>query len=91
MRTMTLTEFNQNPSRATRLADEGDVLILRRGTVAYRLSRVQEDQADPLDALLQAGVVTPPRVAARPDARRTAETAADLGAVLDADRDRLGS
>ena len=29
--TMTLTEFNQNPSRASRLAEQGDVRVTRRG------------------------------------------------------------
>ena len=36
MLTMTLTEFNQNPSRATRLAEHGEVGILRRSTPNWR-------------------------------------------------------
>lgn len=90
MRTITLTEFKQNPSRATRLADEDDVLILRRGTAAYRLSRVRGDQEDPVAALVQTGILTPPRATTRKGARRTANVSSDVGAMLEADRDRLG-
>lgn len=90
MKTITLTDFNQNPSRATRLADEDDVLILRRGTAAYRLSRVRDNQADPVAALVQTGILTPPSATSRKAARRTASASSDLGAMLEADRERLG-
>lgn len=89
MRAITLTEFNQNPSRATRLADEGDLLILRRGTAAYRLSRVHDEPADPVEALIHTGVLTLPRSATRKTSHRTAVTTADVGAMLDEDRGRL--
>jgi hypothetical protein len=89
MKTITLTEFNQNPSRATRLADEDEVLILRRGTAAYRLRRVQGEPADPVAALIQTGILTPPRAANRRPTHRTAISSADLGAMLEADRGRL--
>ncbi|MDR2703727.1 MAG: hypothetical protein LBB58_05250 [Cellulomonadaceae bacterium] len=49
MATMTLTEFNQNPSRATRLADDGELLVLRRGEIAYRLTKAEP--REPLRAL----------------------------------------
>ncbi|MDR0285601.1 MAG: hypothetical protein LBI33_12060 [Propionibacteriaceae bacterium] len=90
MVTMTLTEFNQNPSQATRLADSGQVLVLRRGKPAYRLERVAERPGDPVDALVQAGLLSPAR---RQGTRRTplphAQAGADAGALLEADRSRL--
>ncbi|GAB3919145.1 hypothetical protein GCM10011575_29520 [Microlunatus endophyticus] len=90
MQTITLTDFNQNPSRATRLADDDEVLILRRGTAAYRLVRVEGNQSDPVAALVQTGILTPPRATTRKRVRRTATASSDLGATLEADRDRLG-
>ncbi|MCL2423303.1 MAG: type II toxin-antitoxin system Phd/YefM family antitoxin [Micrococcales bacterium] len=87
MRTLTLTEFNQNPSRATRLADEGDVVILRRGAATYRLVRIHDEPGDPVERLLATGFLSPPR--AVHTQRRTANTSVDLGAALDADRGRL--
>lgn len=89
MKTITLTDFNQNPSRATRLADEDEVLILRRGSAAYRLVRVTEEQTDPVAALVQTGILTPPRSTAGRGPRRTAATSSDLAAMLEADRERL--
>lgn len=90
-RTITLTEFNQNPSRATRLADtEADgVVVLRRGTAAYRLVAV-EAPADPIDALVQAGLASPPRRKKRPAKFRHIDTDANVTAMLDEDRNRLG-
>jgi len=88
VKTLTLTEFNQNPSRATRLADEDDVVILRRGAAAYRLVRVHDEPVDPVERLLATGFLTPPRAARRPH-RRSVSTSVDLGAMLDADRGRL--
>jgi hypothetical protein len=86
MVTMTLTEFNQNPSQATRLADVEDVLVLRRGQAAYRLSKV-EPEPDPLDMMLLTGQATPPR-ATTPVAGALPVIGhdVDLGAALDADR-----
>lgn len=89
MQTITLTDFNQNPSRATRLADEDEVLILRRGSAAYRLVRVTEEQTDPVAALVQTGILTPPRSTTGRGPRRTAATSSDLAAMLEADRERL--
>jgi hypothetical protein len=91
MKTITLTEFNQNPSRATRLADSGEVIVLRRGVAAYRLERVDEQPSDPVEALVQAGLLAPARRGSGPRPRRfpITRTRADLGAMLDADRGRL--
>lgn len=88
MKIISLTEFNQNPSRATRLADEDEVLIMRRGTAAYRLVRVQDEPSDPIEALVRAGVLTPPRSSVRRSGHTAASTSADVGALLDEDRDR---
>lgn len=89
MKTISLTEFNQNPSRATRLADEDEVIIMRRGTAAYRLVRVADEPTDPVETLVRAGLLTPPRNAGRTAERRTASTTVDVGALLDEDRSRL--
>ncbi|QAY69277.1 hypothetical protein [Xylanimonas protaetiae] len=87
--TLSLTEFNQNPSRATRLADDGEVIVLRRGAAAYRLTKVEHPE-DPIDALIQSGLATPPRKAAKVTRFKHTATDQDAGALLDADRDRLG-
>lgn len=87
--TLSLTEFNQNPSRATRLADEGEVIVLRRGVAAYRLTRVDHPE-DPIDALIQSGRASPPRKTTRVTRFRHVVTGQDAAAMLDADRDRLG-
>ena len=59
--TMPLSEFNRNPSQATRLARIGAVTITDRGLPAFELRAL----APPLaraEALVRAGVLTPPRV-----------------------------
>lgn len=91
MKTISLTEFNQNPSRATRLADTEDVVVLRRGVATYRLQRIREATADPVEQFIQAGLLTPPRTAgkARHGRLRVAPTEVDLGSALDTDRSRL--
>lgn len=53
--TSTLTELNQNPSRATRLADHGEVIVMRRGHPAYRITKI-ENSGDPLDELVATGL-----------------------------------
>ncbi len=90
MATITLTELNQNPSRATRLADHGEVIVLRRGHAAYRITKI-EDSEDPLDELIASGLARPPRSATPRSERRfrTLETDVDLGALLDAERARF--
>ncbi|MDR1448724.1 MAG: hypothetical protein LBI84_00710 [Propionibacteriaceae bacterium] len=91
MKTISLTEFNRNPSRATRLADGGEVIVLRRGVAAYRLERVREQPGDPVEALIQAGLLAPARRTGGQRARQlpVARGAVDLGSALDADRSRL--
>ena len=91
MKTITLTEFNQNPSRATRMAETDDVLVLRRGVAAYRLERVRSESSDPVEGMVEAGLLSSRR---RVEARRgrrfpVATSSTDLGALLDDDRDRL--
>ena len=90
MRSITLTELNQNPSRATRLADHGEVIVLRRGRAAYRITRI-ESSGDPLDELVATGLARPPRSVTPRSIRRfpTVATETDLGAVLDSERSRF--
>ncbi len=90
MTSITLTELNQNPSRATRLADHGEVIVMRRGRPAYRITRIESD-GDPLDELVAAGLARPPRSRTPRSTRRfpTLATTVDLGAALDAERSRF--
>ncbi len=89
MKTISLTEFNQNPSKAARLADTDDVVVLRRGQPAYRLTRI-EPAGDPIDELLQTGALSPARrTGPRPHRFPSVATDVDLGAALDAERSRL--
>jgi len=87
---ITLTELNQNPSRATRLADHGEVIVMRRGRAAYRITRI-EPTGDPLDELVAAGLARPARSSAPRSTRQfpTLATTVDLGAALDAERSRF--
>lgn len=87
---ITLTELNQNPSRATRLADHGEVIVMRRGHAAYRITKI-ESSGDPLDELVATGLARPSRSTAPRSARRfpTIPTGTDLGVALDAERARL--
>jgi PHD/YefM family antitoxin component YafN of YafNO toxin-antitoxin module len=86
---ITLTELNQNPSRATRLADHGEVIVMRRGHAAYRITKI-ESSGDPLDELLASGLARPARSIAPRSARRFPTiTDVDLGAALDAERARF--
>ena len=90
MTSLTLTELNQNPSRATRLADQGEVIVMRRGHAAYRITKI-ESSGDPLDELVATGLARPSRSTAPRSARRfpTIPTEIDLGAAVDAERARL--
>lgn len=89
MTSITLTELNQNPSRATRLADRGEVIVMRRGRAAYRITKI-ESSGDPLDELVATGLARPSRSTAPRSARRFPTVAGiDLGAALDAERARL--
>jgi antitoxin (DNA-binding transcriptional repressor) of toxin-antitoxin stability system len=92
VKTISLTDFNQNPSRAVRLAEsDGAVHITRRGRVAYRLSAERPVPGDPVDELVAAGLATPPRTTSRHPIRRGVPVAGmSVGGMLEADRDRLG-
>lgn len=87
---ITLTEFNQNPSRATRLADRGEVIVMRRGRAAYRITKI-ESSGDPLDELLATGLARSARSTIPRSTRHfpTIATDIDLGAALDAERARF--
>ena len=87
MVTMTLTEFNQQRSAAIRMADTDDVLILRDGVPAYRLSSILETPLT-LAAEVKAGRVTPSaRTRIPAGQRRTWETPTDLVAASIAERE----
>ena len=58
--TLPLSEFNRNPSRATRLAKIGAVTITDRGVPAFELRAVVRPSKR-TDALVRAGVLAPPR------------------------------
>lgn len=90
MSSISLTEFNQNPSRAARLADRGEVIVLRRGRPAYRITRIVS-VTDPLDELVASGLARPPRSPTRTSPRRfpTVTTAVDLASALEAERTRF--
>ncbi|MCL2490877.1 MAG: hypothetical protein FWF36_09220 [Propionibacteriaceae bacterium] len=69
--TIPLSEFNRNPSRATRLARIGSLTITDRGLPAFELRSVAQP-SNRMDTLVRAGVVTPPR-------SRSSEPLPDLG------------
>ena len=59
MATVTLTEYNQRPSRVARLARHEDVIITDRGQAVLRLSRIGPPSSRRA-ALLASGVITRP-------------------------------
>ena len=63
---MTLTEFNQNPSQATRLARVEDVTITDRGIPTFVLSLVIQQPTTKIDELRKAGLIQPARQTALP-------------------------
>jgi len=63
---MTLTEFNQNPSYATRLARTEDVTITDRGTPTFVLSLVTPQPTTKIDELRKVGLIQPAQPV-RPD------------------------
>ena len=80
-----------NPAKVRRMADIDDVIVLRRGIPAYRVSRILADPQNPIDALRAQGKLsTRRRVGAVPQSLPAVNTEADLGALLDEDRGRLG-
>ena len=90
MASITLTELNQNPSRATRLADHGEVIVMRRGHPAYRITKI-ESSGDPLDELVATELARPSHNTVPRSARRfpTIATGTDFGAALDTKRARF--
>ncbi|MDR1999165.1 MAG: hypothetical protein LBQ06_04385 [Frankiaceae bacterium] len=66
MATVTLTEYNQRPSRVARLARYEDVIITDRGQPVLRLSRIEQPPSR-RDALIASGVIS------RPARRRAGE------------------
>ena len=63
---MTLTEFNQNVSRATRIAREEDLYITERGVEAFRLTALPQPDSL-IEKLKRKGIIRP----ARPMSERT--------------------
>jgi hypothetical protein len=60
MATVTLTEFNRNPSRVARLAQTEDVIVTDHGVASLEVRRVG-GQSSRLDQLRRAGVIRPAR------------------------------
>ena len=64
---MTLTEFNQNPSRASRLAELGEVRVTRRGRPFLKLLRDESlEVSNPsatarVEQMISEGRLTAPR------------------------------
>ena len=85
--TVTMTEFNQNPSRVAKLAARDDVIVMRRGWPELRISRVTQSQ-NPLAELYESGLATPPRNGGKRGPLKTYNTDIDLGAALDQDRNK---
>jgi len=85
---MPLSDFNRNPSRATRLARVGSVTITDRGQPAFELRAVEQPSMR-FEALVRAGVLAPPRL-------RSTEGLPDFGVdpmvaraiVAEADREK---
>lgn len=91
MKTVSMTEFNQHPSRVAKLAANDEVVVLRRGKAVLRIVGVDPASLDdPVDRLIGAGLAHPPR---RSQRRTTPfpsiDTDIDLGAMLETDRSRL--
>lgn len=58
---MPLSDFNRNPSRATRLARIGSVTITDHGLPAFELRAVARPSLRS-EALIRAGILAPPQV-----------------------------
>jgi antitoxin (DNA-binding transcriptional repressor) of toxin-antitoxin stability system len=89
---MTLTEFNQNPSQAVRMADAGDVIVLRRGKPAYRLLAIPsggETAWEKLQELRAAGLLRPAKNPRGPKVWRHTGNLADWQEELERDRNRI--
>jgi antitoxin (DNA-binding transcriptional repressor) of toxin-antitoxin stability system len=89
MVTMTLTEFNQRRSAAIRMADVEDVLILRDGVPAYRLTGIST-RPRTLASEVEAGRAAPPPPGAAPAReRRVWDVPLDLVEASIAEREAL--
>ena len=77
---MTLTEFNQNPSRATRLARHEDVVVTDHGVPTFELRLVAPPRTR-IDELRRAGLISPARSVSR-DRFPTFGVPAGLGATI---------
>ncbi|MCL1841644.1 MAG: type II toxin-antitoxin system Phd/YefM family antitoxin [Propionibacteriaceae bacterium] len=67
MVTITMTEFNRNPSRVTSALESGEtdvVRVTKRGVPAFEVKRI-EVPTDPIEALIAAGKATPPKDTSR--------------------------
>ena len=60
MTTITLTQFNRNPSRVAKIAREQDVIITDHGVPALEVRRV-DSRGGRLDRLRRAGQLRPAR------------------------------
>ena len=95
MPTMTLTEFNQNPSRVVRLlqADADTVIqVTKRGVPLFQIAAIERSD-DPLQALIAAGRAQTPANPSRAPldyGDRTVPAGLDLVADLERERNRLG-
>jgi len=95
MSTMTLTEFNQNPSRVVRLLEadaHATIRVTRRGVPLFQITAI-ERPADPVGALIAAGRGRAPSHPSSEPIRygdTSVPSGLDLGAELERDRDRLG-
>jgi len=61
MATMTLTEFNQNPSRVVRMMEseaQTVICVTKRGVPLFQVSGLKRD--DPVTSLVSAGLATRP-------------------------------
>ena len=61
MATMTMTEFNRNPSAAARIARTEPVIVTERGRAAFEY-RAVKPAVSRLDELIAAGLVRPARL-----------------------------
>jgi hypothetical protein len=86
MRTMTMTEFNQAPSKAARYADVEDVVIERYGQPTYRLTRIVSAPLT-IKAALETGLATPPQSLDTAGGLPVFDTASDAIGLALAERD----
>ena len=90
MATITLTEFNRNPSRVAWLARTEDVILTDHGVATLELRAIGKP-ASRLDELRRAGLVSPARDRSRtpiPDAALKPGLSQRLYAAYEDERDR---